>query len=337
MVDANTPEPAPPAPPFSASGRDGAKRRPWSFLLKFAISAGLIIWIASSADLDAVWSAMVGVDLRWLAFASVLNVLGAAIISVRWGGLLAVRDVRPGFRYLFASTLCSAFFRQFLPSIVGGDAIRGYDAWRAGASPGFAVVSLVVDRLLGLATLAIFALLAIALLGDLSSELSSMWVWIALGLAIFAGVIGFTALPDIAPPAFVTRLVEKAPAKLTGLVAKIFNSLRAFRDGRAALGRGFALSVLLQVNVVTFYWAISQALGLGLDYSVFYVIAPLAIFVMMAPITVNGVGLREAVFIALLALWGVDGSVALAFAWLEYGVMLAFGLFGGGVYALRRS
>ncbi len=64
---------------------------------------------------------------------------------------------------------------------------------------------------------------------------------------------------------------------------------------------------------------------------------PIAIFVMMLPVTINGIGLREAVFVTLLGYWSVSKPVAIAFAWLEFAGFLAFGLIGGVVYALRRG
>ena len=104
-----------------------------------------------------------------------------------------------------------------------------------------------------------------------------------------------------------------------------------------ALWRGLGLSVLLQINVVTFYWALSQALGLEINYGSWFVIAPIAIFVMMIPLSINGIGVREAIFIFLLSQWDVTNSTALALAWLEYGIFLAFGLVGGLVYMLRKT
>ena len=58
---------------------------------------------------------------------------------------------------------------------------------------------------------------------------------------------------------------------------------------------------------------------------------------MMAPITINGIGLREAILVYLLAMWGVSSELALALAWLEFGVTVTLGVIGGIVFALRPS
>lgn len=317
----------------AAFGAEPRKRKPWLTALKIAISAALIVWIVSGADLAAVGQAIIGIDPAWLALAVLLQFIGPALIALRWQGLLEVRDVRPGWRYLYVSMLVSTFFRQFLPSTVGGDVIRGYDAWKAGAKPGFAVVSLLVDRMLGMMTLALFVLIAIGLSEDMSSRIPGLWLWIGLGLAMVLGVLALMMLGGT----WLARLGALLPEKIAGKYLAICDAFSAFSGHPGALLRGFAISLLLQVNVVSFYWALGQGLGIEIGYTAFYIIVPLAIFVMLAPISINGIGLREGIFIYLFGLWAIDPSLALALAWMEYGIFLGFGLLGGALYALRRG
>ncbi|WP_281826344.1 lysylphosphatidylglycerol synthase transmembrane domain-containing protein [Jannaschia rubra] len=295
--------------------------------LKIAICAGLLLWIVMSADLAAVWAVMSKADPLLLVLAVAMQVLGAAIVALRWQRLLAVRGVTPGFRYLWTSTVSAFFFRQFLPSVVGGDAIRSYDAWRAGATPGFTALSLVVDRLFGLLTLIGFAAVAAVSMRRVVEGLPGLWLTTGIALAIVGGGLALLMLPGQIP------LPARSPARLR----RIVEGMRAFDGARGIVGPCLGLSILLQVNVVTFYWVLSQALGLGVPYGAFYAIVPIAIFAMMAPFTINGIGVREVVFIFLLGLWGVDESMALAFAWTEFAVILAAGLIGGAVYAIRKG
>ncbi len=318
-------------------GPHPSRRKHIFFWLKLFVSGGLIGWIVSTADLAAVRDALADVDLRWLCLAMLLQFLGAALIALRWQKLLCVKDVRPGFFFLLHSVIVASFFRQFLPSIIGGDAIRGYDAWRAGASSGLAVMSLVVDRLSGLLALAVFALSALAFFDNPSESLPKFGLWILLG---FSGLLAITCglfLPDRLVPSWIKRFWTMLPKRLVTKLEGIARAVRTYEGSPSVLAYAVGVSVLLQINVITFYWVLAQALGLDLDYRAFYIIVPIAIFVMMAPITINGVGLREAIFLFLLGLWSIEEPLALAFAWLEYGSFLAFGLIGGAFYALRRE
>ena len=311
------------------------RRKGRAFWLKLVVSLSLFAWIVSRTELQPVLAAMSGVDPRWLLAAFLSQFVGAAIIALRWQGLLAVRAVEPGYAFLLKSTLASLFFRQFMPSVIGGDALRGHDAWRAGASPGFALVSLLVDRLLGLLALALFALLALLIFGSIAVELSGVLLPISLGIAGLVAVLALLFVQAAPGARRLEALRARLPRQVATKVGDLVAGFRVYRGHGRVLGRVFLLSVLLQVNVVTFYWMLSQALGLDVPYTAFYAIVPLAIFVMMVPITINGIGLRETMFVFLLGLWSVEEGPALAFAWLEFGLVLAVGAFGGLVYLFR--
>lgn len=312
------------------------KPRGWFFYIKIVASVGLIAWIISTANLAEVFDALKNVDARWLVLAVALQFVGSSLIALRWQGLLAVQDVKPGWPYLFRSNLVANFFRQFLPSIIGGDVIRSHDAWKAGATWPIALMSLLLDRLLGLLALALLAMVAVTFSDDMAEKLPSLQIWLVIAFVGLSVLLGFLLMPRRSGAA-VRTWPRFIPGKIAGKLASIGEAMTMYKGNPSALWRGLGLSLLLQINVVTFYWALGQALGLPVSYASFFVIAPIAIFVMMAPISINGIGVRETIFIFLLSQWGVGTSTALALAWLEYGIFLFFGLIGGAVYALRRT
>lgn len=304
-----------------APGRRGGRT---SFLLKAVASIGLVYFILQRAEIDAVWRAMAGIAPGPIGLAVVCQLLGPAIIAMRWRGLLGHHGLHPGWPYLYRSVLVSGFFRQFMPSTIGGDVIRGYDAWRAGASKSLALMSLIVDRLAGLLALLTLAMMALLLSPEIEQRVPGLrWM----GLALLAALVALAVM--LARP--------RRAGAASGRLGKIGAALALYHGAMPALLRAAALSLLLQVNVITFYWALGLALGLPVSYADFYVIAPVAILVMMLPISINGIGVREGVFVLLLAQWGVQASDALALAWLEFGIFLLFGCLGGVLFALRRD
>jgi hypothetical protein len=66
-------------------------------------------------------------------------------------------------------------------------------------------------------------------------------------------------------------------------------------------------------------------------------IIPIASVVLLMPVTINGIGLREGVFALLFASFAIDGAVSVAFAWTSFGLFTIFGLLGGAVYATHRE
>ena len=61
---------------------------------------------------------------------------------------------------------------------------------------------------------------------------------------------------------------------------------------------------------------IARSIGLGLDYLTIAMVVSIAILVGFIPVTIAGLGTREAVFIFLLGRFGISSASALSFAFL---------------------
>ena len=92
--------------------------------------------------------------------------------------------------------------------------------------------------------------------------------------------------------------------------------------------------MLVQFNIVIHYYLVAQSLALPIPIYDYFTMVPLAIFVMMIPVSINAIGIRESIFAFFLGSYGVPVADAIAFAWLIYGFILLQGILGGIVYAL---
>lgn len=314
-----------------------ARRRLIFKCLRIAVSLGLIGAILYNTDFSAVSDALANAQFSFLIGAVALQILGVLIISLRFQVLLSVKAVRPALATLFISTLSSAFFRQFLPSTFGGDALRGYDAWKAGASKSFTVLALFVDRLLGLAALLTLLLLALFVIDAKGMGLEIIRVWAVVGFCAIGVLILILFSRRGSVTAGNSNGSSRLDSKPAAILKKVSEAVQSFAGQRTALIKSYAYSICLQLNVILFYWIIAQSLSISVPFLSFFIIVPVTVFVMLAPITINGIGLREVVFVYVLSFWGVDGAVALAMAWLEFGTVLVLGLIGGITFAMRPS
>jgi uncharacterized protein (TIRG00374 family) len=123
--------------------------------------------------------------------------------------------------------------------------------------------------------------------------------------------------------------------KLNKIIEQIKNVFLSFRDRKNTLLIGFILSMLLQTNVIIHYYLIAKSLDFPISLLHFFVIIPLALFIMMIPISVNAIGVRENIFVFFFAPFGITESEAIAFAWLAYGIIVFHGVIGGVVFAFR--
>jgi uncharacterized membrane protein YbhN (UPF0104 family) len=81
----------------------------------------------------------------------------------------------------------------------------------------------------------------------------------------------------------------------------------------------------------------ANALGFRLPVSALAVFVPLISLAGMLPISVNGLGIREALYLLLFGRIGVPADAAVSMALLYFAVTLAASLPGGVVYALQRG
>jgi uncharacterized protein (TIRG00374 family) len=306
-------------------------------VLKAATSAALIAYLVRSVDLGEVWLVVKAADWTVLSFAFCMFYVGYAITAARWQTLLRALGNTSDYWFLFRSFMVAVFFNNFLPSTIGGDAMRMYDSWRSGSTRSQAVAAVAMDRFMGLTALLVFAVFAL-IFGNYSDFYDSGVVLIVTVMAFVAVMLLFLVM--FLPRSFAGRLEGLAsmlPAQLTKVSDAIIRSLRAFRNQRPGLVLALFLSFLLQANVVLYHWIVANALGLSVSLMAFFLIVPIAIVVMMIPVSINGIGVREGLFVLLLSMHGVPQAEGLAYAWVIYALLLLQGLIGGVVFAFRRD
>lgn len=308
--------------PGAAPKRGGRGRT----LLRVAVSVALIAWILRGTDLREVLTTFRTADVRYILFALCLIPLGYLSSVSRWRLLLRAQGGDASFGFLMRSLMTGIFFNNFLPSTIGGDAIRAWDTARSGVSRGTALTIIMVDRFVGLLALLLFATVGLLGAGRLTERVPDLAFWVLGVGAVMVTVAVLLFLPS--------RLGK---LRLPGKLAQVASALFAFQGQGRALAGAFFWSLCLQTAVVVNAWVMARALHVDLGLAPFFLIVPLAVFLMMIPVSINGIGVRENLFVFFLAAFGVAESTGLAFAWLEYGLLLLQALAGGFVYALWRD
>jgi uncharacterized protein (TIRG00374 family) len=305
------------------------------FIGKCVLAAILLGWIGHRIDLVHSLAAAASASLSLLLLVYSLDLVGCFLVAWRWTVLLQVHGVSAPLTVLMKSVMVASFFNNFLPSTVGGDAMRAYDSYRLGQSKGTAVSAVLVDRLLGLVALSLLALCSLPFVPEFSGSrtlLAVMVVLLGTGLAAVTWAIFSEGAPLLASRLPVCYL----PVTLTGLFARFWGAFRVYRGQPMVLARALGLSLVLQGSVVLAYVLLAQSLRLPVAALSFCWIVPLTLFVTMVPISINGIGLRENAMVLFLGMHGVTGTDAVAYAWLLYAGSLVWGAVGGIVYALRR-
>ena len=108
--------------------------------------------------------ALIAADWRWLALGWLVYGAVETIATVRWQILLRVQGIVLGWFRVAVMVVVGLFFNMFLPGLVGGDAVRLFLLFKSvPRQKTAATLSVVMDRLLGLVSLLILAILVVVL------------------------------------------------------------------------------------------------------------------------------------------------------------------------------
>lgn len=304
--------------------------------IKIFISGVLLYFIVKDVNFDEIFESFGSSNKLILVVAFSLHAVGLTISAIRWRVLLEAQGIKSKIGFLIQSYLVATFFNHFMPSTVGGDSVRAYDSWRLGENKAKAFAVVMVDRFMGLLTLLIFVIVAFFFTGKITSQIPYLNIWLIILAAGAISIIWFILFPPLKLFIKLQNNSNSIVKKVGSLFHKLGSAFVQFSEKKEALLKALFLSLLLQANVVFYYFLISEALGFNIDFINYFLIVPLTIFIMLIPISLNGIGLRENALFFFLSFYGVLKSEAVTFAWLEYGMLLILGVIGGIVYALRK-
>jgi uncharacterized protein (TIRG00374 family) len=314
-------------------------------VLQLLVSAALLALLASWVDLQAARAAFTGADLRLVALAFGIATASRLLMAFKWNLLIRAKGILISWREVVRIYYVSSFAGLFLPSTIGGDAVRGYLTARSYGQSAAIVSSILVERLVGLVVLLAFGiaggLLLYARFG--ANELDAIGL-VLVATGMLAGVAAGTLIA-LSPrcAAIVARAAERFPAghklqKAAALAASIYAAARSYRDRGAAVAAFAALTALENVLPIMRAWLVAVAMGVDVPLSYYFIVVPVALFAVRLPVSFEGLGLREGVFVFFLALVGVPEGVAFSVSITQYLVTLAAILPGALLYpAARRA
>ena len=304
-------------------------------LLRLGISAAALYFVLRSIDLPAFWDRVKGMDPSWILAALVAYVFMQGVAVWRWHRLLRAQHIEVDPRFLNESLWVSLFFNNFLPSNIGGDFIRIADTATAAGSKTLATMVIVVDRVLGLT-----ALVLIASTGAFAASLFGMhmpgarWLFWATASGILAAIL------VIAIPQLVATLLKPLRALnkpwVTERADRLEEAVIKFRNAPMALAGAFAGALVVQATVVVFYLLTARGLDVPMPAFLGAVLIPVSLVVQMAPVSINGFGVREAVFAFFFRRFGLPTDAAVALSLVSTGITMGLSLVGGYFFMRRR-
>ena len=302
-------------------------RRTLRVVATLVVSTLAITYIVLKIDLDKTLHILGSASLPWVLASAVLTIVTVAPMAWRWQQLLAVRGVREGVPWLTRTYFVSYAWGQILPTTVGGDASRIIETLRRHPGMGTPITgSVLLERALGGAVTLLLA--GVGFLLAIGRYSIGAYLWpeaIFVAGTILAGIVFFSRsirrrLAFMLPVA--RRFRVERPARA------VYEGIHGYRDHVGTLLVVCAVTVVLQLSRVVAIYASGRAVGIHLSLLPYIVLGPLLFLVMLVPLTVNGLGVREAFFVSFLGNLGVDPDAAFACGFLFFVMTIMLALPG---------
>ena len=160
------------------------------------------------------------------------------------------------------------------------------------------------------------------------------WLWLASALGVVAA-ISVIAMPQLVGHALAPLRALNRPW-ITERAQRLEDAVIKFRNAPAAMAGAFAGAIVVQVTIVAFYLLTAEGLSVPLPIFLGAVLIPVSLVVQMAPVSINGFGVREAVFAFFFRRFGLPTDAAVALSLVSTGMVMGLSLVGGFFFLRRR-
>ena len=196
--------------------------------------------------------------------------------------------------------------------------------------------SIVAEKAIGLVALVLFFDVACAVVylvhGDASPQIRHLAV-----VAIVLSLVG--ALGGAVAALVALRSDLFAPAGREGLLGRLAEGVGAaakfYSNKPSLLGRAFAISIAIHVvNIVATYLSF-RALRIDAGLLFAAVVYPVVSVMLLIPISISGIGVRDATLAVLFTLFGLSAASGVALSWLALLAMVPNVAIGGAIQVVE--
>lgn len=283
-------------------------------VLKFLFSVALLYLVLSYVNLRQIFEQLAEVDLVLVLIAYLTGSIGIAFSAWRWHVLApSLLSIGTALKYSWIGS----FYSMVLPGAISGDIAKGISLaitdrdTRGAPLP----ASIIADRVIGLLVLLVFFDVACGIIYFMYGEAFGPLRYLA-GVAIVLSILG------VAGGILTVWWHARARVQTLGGQGSIGHAIQRVTDAAVAYvgrPRQVAIAVVLSVavhlaNLVAYFFAL-KSLGIEAGFLVVAVIYPVLSVVLLIPISISGLGVREVTLIALFQYFGLSSASAVALSW----------------------
>ncbi len=309
-------------------------RRRFRACIRALFGLALLILLLSWVNLREFWSVLQRVSVPTLAAGFLLSLGLDLLSSVKLHAL--TRDHAPdmGLPETVRLYLVSGFFNNFLPTNIGGDAVKVGALARRGGSLASAGTAVALERASGLGAVWAMAWTIALLAPRVLSDFGMVWLrWPVIagsGIALLALLAAYTWMAG--PIGLWLR--RRRRARPSCFLWRVWQNLRAYGERPALMTSVMAISFTFHVLRASLFMLLVASVGQSVSLAPMLWAVVVVSVVSSVPISLGALGLREGAIAFCLTMVGISPAEAVAVALLARLLTFAKGTVGGILYAL---
>jgi uncharacterized protein (TIRG00374 family) len=221
-------------------------------------------------------------------------------VALRWWFLLRLQRIRIGLWETIRLTFLGQFYKAVVPGTVGGDLVKAYYVSKHTQKKAALLVSMFVDRLLGLAELTMLAavMISIVLAARLEpwSKIATPAISTGVIVVLVTGMLVFLLSQRFRRLFRLQKFYRRLP--IAHHIEAAGDAARLYRRRYRQLLQATAITIGAHILFVGAIWMLGLSLRLdGIAWYSYFVYVPLIYIIGAVPITPGGVGLIEQLYV----------------------------------------
>jgi uncharacterized protein (TIRG00374 family) len=301
--------------------RAGHTRLRAGWMLRVAISVAVLAVIFYIVPVAEVIATIRRIDLKDWALTLAVFLAGHVVAACKWS--LLANSGAP-MRSVLLAHFSGLVANLSLPGVAGGDVVRAAILYRAVRDKSRLALGSVADRLIDSIGLLVIAAAGVLMaIGTLRSSFTLLaWIVALLVAAAVALVVGVKYHRWI-----VERLRPGSTMRYYG--DRLSASLIELSHEKGRLSACLVLSMAVQASFILANVELANAAGLHVALAAWFFAWPLSKLIATLPISIAGIGVREASLAGFLAPFGAPAAQVIGIGLLWQTIQIAGGILGG--------
>lgn len=287
----------------------------WKSILSL-IGIALFAYILYRLGPQNLYVAVKNIKASYLIIGVIISLGYTLMQTYKWDLILKLQGIKLNFIDLVIMQFKATYYSLISPSQVGGFVKVAYLKEKVDINVGKAFSSIMIDRVFDLISITFFACVGAFFI--LNKMNLSIYLFIIPVVLLVTGIL-IVFNQKIMKTLLYWAYKKIIPKRFKHKVSESFYSFySAIPQKKTTLIIPFIFNLLTWLLIYSLTYVLSLSLGINVNYFIIISMFSIATLVGLIPVTVSGLGTREATLITLLKLFGVGASKVVILSLLNF-------------------